>query len=450
MSHPEVASAAHEPEADEAPSGDPSIPTGPPNVARTQRRGRGILVVALVAVSSLSVLISSVSIWAHRTLFNTDQWVATVGPLAQNPAVVSSVSQNVTKLVNDAVTPEQRIAKVLPASLGALAAPIAQGFDQIVARAVSGILNSQQFAAFWTAANRALQPRFAAILLGNSTAHLKTANGTVQLNLLPLVSKVLTAVQHSAPSLLTTNGPIPTITSTTPVDEARSELGHALGRTLAPGFGTVTLLKSGQLAAAQRLVKVFNTLIIALVALTVVVMVLAVVVARRKRRTVVAIGLGVVVAMALAIGLTRVITNVVVSAITNPQNRGAMRATLGTILGDLNSISLALIGAGLLVVVAVFLTGPSSVAQLVRRQGVAVGRALIGDRRSGQSVPQAFVWVGRYRTTLTLFGLGLAVLLIATVVTGVAGLLATLLAFAAYATLLAWVGRHGGTEDGHA
>ena len=44
---------------------------------------RKILVGILVVVTCLSIMVTTVDTWAHRTLLNTDAWVETVAPLGR-------------------------------------------------------------------------------------------------------------------------------------------------------------------------------------------------------------------------------------------------------------------------------------------------------------------------------------------------------------------------------
>jgi hypothetical protein len=407
---------------------------------RTSSRWRRALTVVLLVLSCLTVLVSSVSIWAHRTVFNTDQWVATVGPLAQNPDVVKSVADHVTAQLDNTIKPEQTAKNLLPNALDRFAAPIGQGFEQIVHGAVTRIIETDRFQKFWITANTQVHTRVIAILNGKPTPHLTTSNGDIKLNLLPAYSKILKVVDSKASGLLNAKEPIPTITADTPPDQARSELSAALGRDLSANFGTPVLFHSDELASAQHLVHVFNTLIIALVIVTVALIVGTIVVAERRRRTIIALGIGIVVAMSLAVVLTKVITNQVVSSITTPDDRGAVKATITSVLKGLNVISAILIAAGLVFAILAFLTGPSRFAGSFRHHGAEIGRSLSG-RNHGGAVPPYLAWMARYRLPLALGGLAIALLVLIFAVEGWVGALVTILVLAAYEGLVTWVSR---------
>ncbi len=245
--------------------------------------------------------------------------------------------------------------------------------------------------------------------------------------------------------MLKASGPIPTITADTPVDQARSELSAALGRDLPANFGTPVLFHSEQLASAQHLVKVFNTLIIALVIVTVALIIGTVLISERRRRTIIALAAGIVVAMSLAVVLTKVITNQVVSSIAAPDDRGAVRATITSVLKGLNVISAILIAAGLIFAVLAFLTGPSRFAGSVRHHGAELGRSLTG-RNHEAAVPPYLAWMARYRLPLSLGGLAIALLVLIFAVEGWVGALVTLLVLAAYEGIVTWVSRSTGAD----
>ncbi len=445
---PTEASAASEPDGTTEPSGasgeeEPEADSA--DRPRKSSRWRRALVVVLLVLSCLTVLVSSVSIWAHRTVFNTDQWVATVGPLAQNPDVVKSVADHVTVQLDNTIKPEQTLKNLLPPKLDRFAAPISQGFDQIVHGAVTKILHTDQFQKFWVEANRQVHARVVAVLKGQPTPHLTTSNGEIKLNLLPAVSKILTVVDSKASGLLNAKEPIPVITADTPVDQARSELSAALGRDLPANFGTPVLFHSEQLASAQHLVKVFNTLIIALVIVTVALIIGTVLIAERRRRAIIALAVGIIVSMSLAVVLTKVITNQVVSSITTPDDRGAVRATITSVLKGLNVISAILIAAGLVFAVLAFLTGPSRFAGSVRHHGAELGRSLTG-RNQERAVPPYLAWMARYRLPLSLGGLAIALLILIFVVEGWVGALVTVLVLAAFEGIVTWVSRSTGAQ----
>ena len=126
--------------------GDPPQPVKKPR----RRRVRRIVVGLLVALSCLLVLLSATEVWAHRTLLSTGAFVATAGPVCNNPAVTS--------------------------------ASATKGF---VAGQLAAVMASPQFQAIWTATLTATHQLLAAVLHGQHTAAVSTSGGYIVLNTVP-------------------------------------------------------------------------------------------------------------------------------------------------------------------------------------------------------------------------------------------------------------------------
>ena len=92
-----------------------------------RRRLRRIFTPILVALSIIVFTITVPAAWGARTVLNTDRYVATVAPLAEDPAVQESIATKVTDQVFLALNVEQTLSDVL-ASIGeratVLAAPL--------------------------------------------------------------------------------------------------------------------------------------------------------------------------------------------------------------------------------------------------------------------------------------------------------------------------------------
>src|SRR5512143_3096452 len=124
---------------------------------RTRQGGRvrQVVVGLLVVLSIVFIPLTAAVTWAHQTVFNTDRYVSTVGPLAQDPAVVRAVSAKITDEVYAAVDPQQKITQVLrqipnaPTAVSALAGPIANGMKSFLTDAVNKALSTTQFQTFW-------------------------------------------------------------------------------------------------------------------------------------------------------------------------------------------------------------------------------------------------------------------------------------------------------------
>lgn len=76
-------------------------------------RARRALTVVLVALFAILLPVTITATWAHRTVVNTDAYLATVGPIAADPAVQAAVSRQITGQVYAALNPQQAIAGAL-------------------------------------------------------------------------------------------------------------------------------------------------------------------------------------------------------------------------------------------------------------------------------------------------------------------------------------------------
>src|SRR5262245_38149560 len=77
-------------------------------------RWRRIVGTILLVIGCVLVPLSLSAVWVRNTLLDTDNYVATVGPLASDPHIQQAVANRVTDaLVNDA-TVQKKISDALP------------------------------------------------------------------------------------------------------------------------------------------------------------------------------------------------------------------------------------------------------------------------------------------------------------------------------------------------
>ncbi|HEY5155168.1 MAG TPA: hypothetical protein VIJ47_10575 [Acidimicrobiales bacterium] len=399
-------------------------------------RWRRVLVYALAVLTCFSILTASVGVWAHRTLLNTDSWVNAVGPLASNPQVTDAVAKEVTTQLLTLINAQELAQNALPDKAKVLAAPLTEAVGQFVERTVAELLRTDQFQTFWVEANRRVHSLAVKVLRGD-TKLIRTDNGTVSLNLLPLLADALRFIQGKAPGLLGSATTIPDITFDTPPDQARKELETAVGRTAPENFGVITVFQSDKLKAAQDAVSLFDKLTIGLVVAAVVLFIATVALALDRRRILIVLGLGTVVAIALAAAVINAIRGQVLGMIANPEYRGAVSTTVTTLVTRLRLITDALVVVGLAMAVIAFLTGGSRLAVAIRRETVRGFRALTGPV-DPDSQPKALVWLQAHVNQARWAGAVLGVLALF-VIDGWWGLFFTLLIVGLYEAALAYL-----------
>ena len=162
---------------------------------KRRRRGRvrRTFVVLLVVLASLLVPLATTAVWARRTVVNTDQFEETVGPLAREPAVQVALTNRLTTQIMGAINVEQLFAEALPERGQFLAAPLTNAIEGFVREKVDTVVSSEEFARLWEEATRRAQIGMLAVLRDESQT-VRTENGQVVLNLVPVINDVLASI----------------------------------------------------------------------------------------------------------------------------------------------------------------------------------------------------------------------------------------------------------------
>jgi hypothetical protein len=400
-------------------------------------RWRRVLVVVLAVLTCISILTSTVGVWAHRTLLNTDSWVATVGPLAKDPAVQKAVATQVSDQIVQVVDIEKLVKEDLPPKASALAGPLKTAVQQFVFVAVERLMQTDQFQQFWVQANRITHTLAVKVLRGE-TKGVTTNNGTVTLNLLPLIAEALAAIEKRSPGILGTSSDTPDITFSTPIDQARSELSTAIGRPLPENFGIITVFQSDKLKAAQDAVSLFDKLVVGMLILTVLLAVATIVLAPRKRRIIIGLALGTVLALGLANAAINALKNQVVDLVGDQTARDAAKTTVNELVSRLQLITHVLLAIGLAIAIIAFITGDSRLARRLRRRTALMANAL-GGRVDADGLPAPVRWARAHVAELRWGALALAVLALFFVVSGWVGLLVTLVVLGVFEAAVTYV-----------
>ncbi|BDZ55595.1 hypothetical protein GCM10025870_26680 [Agromyces marinus] len=168
-----------------------------------RRRWRTVVASLLVILGLLLAPVAVVSAWARAELVDTDRFVATFGPLAEDPDVQAFVADQVTTVIEEQVDIPQLTSDVfdgiraldLPPraedALGLLEAPAAQGLSSLVGSTVDRVIASDAFAAVWRQALTVSHQQLTAALQGDPEAALEIGgDGTLSVQLGPIVEAV--------------------------------------------------------------------------------------------------------------------------------------------------------------------------------------------------------------------------------------------------------------------
>jgi hypothetical protein len=389
---------------------------------------RWAVAIGLLVVGTVLTPVTVVARYVRAELLDTDRYVATVAPLARDPAVQDAVADIVTREVFRYLDVEDTVTEVFqsladrgaPQAIVGLASPITAGIEDFARDEVRTLVASDRFAELWVQANRVAHDELDAVLTGERQGALQVDEGTVSLDLGDVVDQVSQRLVDRGFSLAEN------------VPEVDSEL---------------TILHSDQLARAQTATRWLDRAATLLPFVVVALIGAAVAVAPNRRRALIVGAVGVAASMVLLAGALAVLRSWYLGeASPRALPPDAAESIVHTLLTPLRTSMRAVLVLGLVVTLVAWVTGPAAAARAVRRtadRAVAAIRARIRGEREPAPVE---VWIGGHKTVLrlALAAAGVLVLAFWTYPTGMV-VLGVTLAVAAGLAVIEVAGRPGTT-----
>jgi hypothetical protein len=382
-----------------------TTPTPEPGTAEPARGSAWRATVSALCLVLGCVLapVSVASVWVHTFLVDTDTYVETVAPIAEDPAVQSALAAEVTTVVldnldvpgltSDALTTLSELDDMPPrvaSALPALAVPISSGIESFTRDQVDKALASPRFAAIWAQVNRLAHEQVLRLLQGEQGGAVSAQGDTITLNLGPIVEEVSDQMVDAG---FTLAGRIPTVDR------------------------QFTLVQSDAVTQAQSAYRLLDTLGTWLPFVSLGLIAAGVLLARDRWRALVRGALGVTIAMVLlGVGLALARTAYVTTTPADILTPEAAGNVFDTLVRFLRSTLRAVALLGLVVAVAAFLSGPSP--QAVRaRGGLERGIAWLrrsGEQATGRDTGRFGTWLSSHLRLLriTVVSLGALVLLL--------------------------------------
>jgi len=377
-----------------------------------RRRLRRVFAVVFIVIAVICATAATPGVWARRTVYNTDRFVAVVGPLASDPAVQQTLAVRLTASVFTALDVQSKVETALSQAapkLEFIAGPITSGVQGFVQDQVQKIIASPQFQDFWTSTVQRLQPQVIAVLNGTSQI-IQQQGDQVVFNYLPLLNQALSQMSQTLSGILGRTITLPTITADTVPSQAITELEGALGVDLPDTFGSVVLFQGDQLETIQNAASVFDkTLVVALV-LFVVSVVLALVLSTNRRRTLLQLVTALIVVIVLERRFAIAETNHLISMM-QPENQAAGSAIIHAFLSSLLLTTKRTLWVLFAILVVAVLSGPYPWAVSLRAWVVDATRAMVGAVR-GADLGPATTWVGAHRDPLMIGGVVVAAVIL--------------------------------------
>jgi len=348
---------------------------------KSGRSARRWISVILAVVAAVVVPLAALTVWTQRTVLDTDQYVDTVGPLARDEAVQNRVAEVLTTEINAQVDFESLLEETLDEAglpddlrepLGVLVGPLAGGAESIVERVVSEIVRSDAFAELWEEANRAGHEVVVAVLTGEGADNIETDGGRIRLTFDGLLEQANGIIEGILG---------PDLTERLGLEDVETE---------------VVLLESDDLAAAQELVDLLDTLSWFVPLIALLLLALVIIVSNDRRLGVRRAGLAILISSLLTLALLAFVRNRAGGA---AEDEAAARAVIDQLLTFLLQELRALVVLGAVLLFGAWLAGPTSTAGKVR----AWGNSLLGRASAVEDPTEvgAFpVWVARRHAAL--------------------------------------------------
>jgi hypothetical protein len=338
-----------------------------PAEPRRRHRLRGVAGVLVITLGCLLAPLSVVSTWLDSQLTDTDAYVETVAPLIDDPAVQEALAAAVTSEVIERLDVQDATAEALQAlvdrtelpplieeRLVGLSVPITNGVEGFVTDQVDSLVASEEFQTAWVEANRVAHEELVATLTGTQDGAIQVDEGTVSVNIAPFVQVV---------------------------KDRLVDRGFEVAERIPDVQASFVVLQSADLARAQSLFAVLDTLGTVFPFIVLAVLAGGVLLAPDRRRALVGAGLGLAAAMVLLGAALALLRAGYLSAVpTDLLPRDAAETIFDTLVRFLRTGLRGVLLLGLVVAAAAYLGGPSRSAVGTR---AVLARGMAAIRRLG-------------------------------------------------------------------
>lgn len=252
-----------------AETANPPVVVMQPAPPRPRRKwGRSTAAVVLILIGALLAPIAVVGSWARGLMVDTDRYVNTVAPIADDPLVQSAVTNRVTLAIVDALNVQElttqatdavsqlNLPPIVSGAVQSLQQPLQDAITSFIRKNVNKIVTSDAFSNTWEEANKVAHEQIVATLRGDPDALAQISDaGQLTLDITPIIEQVKTSLEQAGFTLVSR---IPTINVTFPIansaDLVRLQNAYRLIDVvggLLP-YLSLALLAAGVLAAQRR------------------------------------------------------------------------------------------------------------------------------------------------------------------------------------------------------
>jgi hypothetical protein len=293
-------------------------------------------VALLIVAGAILFFLANGVMWLRGVVLDTDDWVATVGPLTRNEVIVDAASIYIVSGLFEVIDAQTLVQENLPQELAFLSGPATSVVEGLVRDVVSTIIQTNEFNAVWTAVNRTAHQTIVSVLRGEGNlAYMR--DGQLVLDL----SDVFDFVEQTL---------------------GLEDLGGIVGE----DWSKFVLLENRQVAVIQQVLGLLDTIGILLPLAAIALFVIAWAVSLWRRKTMLWIGAAIVITMLLTLLLLIVAKPIVLASIMVPIVR-VVAGELWSVVFRLYTIqTLILMFIGFLIAAGAALAGPSPRAVALR------------------------------------------------------------------------------------
>lgn len=268
--------------------------------------------IASIALAVIAVLLATMAVdafWLHERIFNNEQFVESLAPLPQDPAVSTAIATKTVEVLSASGTAEAKVAEVLPDRLAFLTPNVFDLVEEKVFDATIRLVSSDAFARVWTKGVETVHTVIIGILDGDP-AHPTT--GDVGLNLEGTAGLVL---------------------------EELDKRGIDLFAEIETSVGEIAFIQAEMLAGPRSLINIFHTGVWVLPIVALLVLGLAVLIDRDRLRPVQIFGLGLAIAILLSLIAIRIFAGYAGGKVENEIYREAAASVWDALLNGYLLIS---------------------------------------------------------------------------------------------------------------
>lgn len=342
----------------------------------SESRARNYLSLLLAVLAGLGILLSSIGIWAQRSFLDESNFKESADRILREPVVIGSIGSYVTDETLKVLDVQGALGNLLPSQLAGVAPVLSGALRGVVQQQVEKVIETEPVRRTLVSLVSVSHEQFLNLLEKDdlSVGAVGITEGTVSLNLVPVVTTVLQGLQDE--KLLPKSLDIPDIDPSLTTEDQVEVLSDALGVQLPAELGQVMLYESdaveeadSTVANAQRALRIFYGALKILVGTTILLSVLVVFAASNKRRGLRNLSVAAMVAFALGLaGLNRAVA-AVPDLVADADDAEATRKILAVLTDSLFRMSWSLLVVSLLIVV--WAVGGTSVTSVARRFSIA-------------------------------------------------------------------------------